>query len=144
LKSGHRAEVHEKFADRSTGRKRKAAGSLIHDAKRRAIVPESAALLKVVVEDLLMEFVEAKGLSKEAWRCSACLNKKGSPLFGLSYSEAITHAKSQEHLEKKRGTLSSSLVSDRALQFLGALFADAFQMLVSLEGFPSDLLAWLV
>jgi hypothetical protein len=140
LKSEHRAEMHENFADRSTGGKRKAAGSLIHDAKRRAIVPESAAL-KVVLEDPLMEFVETKGLSKEAWRCSACLNKKGIPLFGLSYTGAITHAKSSEHLEKKRGILSYSLVSDRTMQFPGVLFADAFQRFVSIQGFPSDLLA---
>lgn len=108
LKSGHRAEVHERFADRSTGGKRKAPETLIQDAKRRAAAPESAAL-KVVVDDPLMEFVEAKGLSKEAWRCNACLNKKGSPLFGLSFTGAIKHASSSEHLQKTRGTVYHSL-----------------------------------
>lgn len=50
LKHGHLEKVHEKFADRSTGGKRKASGGLIRNAKRRLVAPASE-LLKGVVQD---------------------------------------------------------------------------------------------
>jgi hypothetical protein len=99
LRGGHLGAVHEKFAGRSTGGKRKASGALIRDAKRRADVPESDPL-KVVREDPPMEFVEGKGLSKEAWRCNICSNKEGGHVFGLSFTEAIAHVGSQKHIKQ--------------------------------------------
>ncbi|GAQ93289.1 hypothetical protein KFL_014200010 [Klebsormidium nitens] len=99
LKAGHLAEVHEKFADRSTAGKRKASGNLIHAAKRRETAPPST-LLAGVLEDPFTEFVEGKSLNQEAWRCSACEDKSGGPAFGLSYTGAIAHIASDRHLEK--------------------------------------------
>jgi hypothetical protein len=107
----HLAEVHEKFADRSTTRKRKASGNLIPSAKRREIVP-SSSLLAGVLEDPFTEFVEGKGLNTEAWRCSACEDKSGGPAFGLSYTGAIAHIASEGHMEKlKKGELFSILLT---------------------------------
>jgi hypothetical protein len=57
LKAGHSPEVHEKFADRSTGGKRKASVNLVSSAKRRAIDPESP-LLADVLADPFTEFIE--------------------------------------------------------------------------------------
>jgi hypothetical protein len=100
MKEGHLGAVHERFADKSTGGKRKASGALIRDAKRRADVPDSAAL-KIVLEIPSMEFVEGKGLStvsNETWRCNISSNKEGRPLqFGPSFTGAIAHAGSEGH-----------------------------------------------
>jgi hypothetical protein len=119
LKEGHLAKVHEKFADRSTGGKRKASGNLdklMHSAKRREVAPLST-LLVGVLEDPFTEFVEGKGLNLEAWRCNICEENPGGPAFGLSYTGAIAHIASEGHMEKlAKGDISSAL-SEFSLRF---------------------------
>jgi hypothetical protein len=94
---GHLAEVHEKWASRTTGMKRKAAVGLIRRAKKRQTgLPESELMLPVV-EDSSMEFVEDKGLGKEAWRCTVCQNDAGEAICGESFSQALKHVESEQH-----------------------------------------------
>jgi hypothetical protein len=87
----HLAEVHEKWADRTKGMKRRAAIGLIRKAKRRNEgLPESEKM-KPVVEDPKMEFVVDRGLGKEAWRCNSCKTGSGEAVCGESFSQALKH-----------------------------------------------------
>jgi hypothetical protein len=93
----HLAVVHDKWADRTKGMKRKAAVGLIRKAKRRTVeIPESE-LMKPVVEDSKMEFVVDKGLGKEAWRCTTCKTSFGEVVCGESFSQALKHQQSAQH-----------------------------------------------
>jgi hypothetical protein len=94
---GHLAEVHEKWANRTRGMKRKAAVGLIRRVKKRQTgLPESELMLPVV-EDSSMEFVEDKGLKKEAWRCTVCQKVAGEAICGESFSQALKHVESEQH-----------------------------------------------
>lgn len=92
----HLAEVHEKWASGTRGMKRKAAVGLIRRAKKRESgLPESELMLPVVEDS--MEFVEDKGLGKEAWRCNVCKNDAGAAICGESFSQALKHVASEQH-----------------------------------------------
>lgn len=93
----HREDVHDKWADRTKGMKRKAAVGLIRRAKRRTSDLPDSELLKPVVDDPKMEFVADKGLGKEAWRCTSCKTATGEAVCGESFSQAIKHQQSEQH-----------------------------------------------
>jgi hypothetical protein len=90
----HLAEVHEQWAQRVSGKKMKEASARFGKAKVCSQGLPVTDALKVVVDDPHMDFVEDKGLGREAWVCRKCLNKDGMNTQGHSFSGAIKHAQS--------------------------------------------------
>jgi hypothetical protein len=95
--AGHLAEVHDKWANRTKGLKRKAATGLIRRAKQRVVGLPESELMKPVVDDSNIQFVEDRGLRKEAWRCTLCLTRNGKVVCGESFSQALKHVTSEQH-----------------------------------------------
>lgn len=105
----HLAEVHEKWADRIKGMKRWAAIGLIKKAKRRNEgLPESETM-KSVVKNPKMEFVADGGLGKQAWRCTSCKTGSGEAVCGESFSQALKHQLSAQHIGGKEYSTSISI-----------------------------------